>query len=98
MATFQPIDGGQLFCCTQHRRAWNNRWVTRGAVVAPLAAVARLTRNGSRGSAAGRTYGARAGSDADTLFRRWRAEDAAAGRMSWEDYLKRRYLLGYDPT
>jgi hypothetical protein len=36
-----------------HKRAYNNRWLTRGAVLAPLAAAARITRGGSRGAKAG---------------------------------------------
>lgn len=98
-AAFSPRDPGQLFCSLKHRRAWNNRWLKRGGVVAPLLAVARATRNGTRGrDVDARTYGAKAGRDADTLLRRYRAEDEAAGRMSWEEWLHRRYAAGFDPV
>lgn len=81
----------QLFCCREHKRAYNNRWLTRGAVLAPLYAAARATRGGTRGNAA---TGARARRDAEQLAQRWRDEDAAAGRMPVVDYLAERYRLG----
>jgi hypothetical protein len=92
--TFRPVDGHQLFCSTPHRRAWNNRATTRGAVLAPLAIVARLTRDGTRGD---RDVGARASSERNALIQRWRDEDRAAGRMEWPEYLRLRYAAGFDP-
>ena len=85
---------GQLFCTTAHRDAWNDRAAKRGKVLAPLAIVARLTRNGTR---LDRETGARAASDQHSLITRWRDEDAAAGRMSHTEYLARRYRAGFDP-
>lgn len=97
LATFEAKDAGQLFCTPPHRRAWNNRWTVRGAVIAPLAAVARVTRNGSRGSEAGRLSGWRAGQQVDALLARYRREDRAERRMDWEQYLALRYATGFDP-
>ena len=94
MALFVPTQPGQLFCSGAHRAAWNNRATVRGRVLTPLAIVARLTRNGTRGD---RQTGQSAGHHANTLILRWRDEDREAGRMPWEDYLARRYRLGFDP-
>lgn len=94
MAAFTPVEARQLFCNPAHRRAWNNRATVRGAVLMPLAIVARLTRNGTRGDAA---TGRRAARDHNALVQRYRDEDAAAGRMPWADYLRRRYAIGFDP-
>ncbi|WP_230769501.1 hypothetical protein [Sphingomonas sp. Leaf4] len=66
----------------------------RGKVLTPLAIVARVTRNGTRGDKA---TGARAASEAATLIQQWRDDDAAAGRMSHPEYLARRYRTGFDP-
>ncbi len=85
---------GQLFCTTAHRDAWNDRAAKRGRVLTPLAIVARLTRNGTRGDS---DTGARAASEQHALITRWRDEDAAAGRMSHPEYLARRYRAGFDP-
>lgn len=95
LGEFERHQPGQLFCCQKHRRAWNNRAVVRGAVLAPLAIVARKTRNGTRGDL---TFGAKASQHADMFIRHWEAEDAAAGRMSQTQYVRLRYLNGYDPT
>lgn len=88
VARIQPT---QLFCCPQHKRAYNNRWLQRGAVLAPLYAAARATRGGTRGD---KRTGARARADADHLVQRWRDEDAAAGRMPVTQYMAERYRLG----
>jgi len=92
---FERHQPDKLFCCQKHRREWNNRAVVRGSVLAPLAIVARKTRNGTRGD---KTYGAKASQDADMLIRRWEAEDAEAGRMTQAQYLRLRYQNGYDPV
>lgn len=94
LAEFEKHHANSLFCQPTHRRAFNNRMVVRGAVLAPLAIVARKTRNGTRGD---RVFGAKASSDADTLARRWEAEDAAEGRMPMTEYMRLRYLNGFDP-
>lgn len=91
---FEKHQADKLFCSQKHRRDWNNRAVVRGAVLAPLAIVARKTRNGTRGDL---TYGAKASKHADMLIRRWEAEDKEAGRMSQPAYLRLRYRNGYDP-
>lgn len=92
--TFVRSHPGQLFCTTDHRDAWNARAATRGRKLAPMAIVARLTRNGTRGD---RATGARAAAEQHALITRWRDEDAAAGRMSHTEYLARRYRAGFDP-
>ncbi|GAA4220197.1 hypothetical protein GCM10022253_23790 [Sphingomonas endophytica] len=93
-AAFVPQQNTQLFCCSQHRAAWNNRMTVRGRVATPLMIAARLTRNGTRG---GSTSGYRASVDLDTLIRRWRQEDQDARRMATVAYVDRRYALGFDP-
>lgn len=94
LGEFEKHQADKLFCCQKHRREWNNRAVVRGAVLAPLAIVARKTRNGTRGD---KDYGARASQDADMLIRRWEAEDVAERRMTQQAYLRLRYQNGYDP-
>lgn len=81
----------QLFCSPEHKRAYANRWVARGSVIAPLYAAARATRGGSRGDKA---TGTRARADAEHLVQRWRDEDAAVGRMPVTAYVAERYRLG----
>lgn len=81
----------QLFCCNAHKRAYNNRWGKRGAVLAPLYAAARATRGGSRGD---KITGAKARSAADHLVQRWKEEDQAAGRASAVEYVAARYRFG----
>lgn len=88
LASVQPA---QIFCSAAHKRAWNNRWYSRGGVLAPLAMAERITRGGSRGDKA---TGCRARRDAAQLLQRWKDEDAAAGRMSAVDYVALRYRLG----
>jgi endogenous inhibitor of DNA gyrase (YacG/DUF329 family) len=90
-ADFTGRQPAQLFCSVEHKRTYNNRWMKRGAVLAPLYAAARATRNGTRGDAA---TGKRASSDANHLIQRWKDEDAAQGRMSAVDYVAARYRLG----
>jgi hypothetical protein len=98
LTAFAPVVGHQLFCSTLHRRAWNNRATVRGAVLAPLAIVARLTRAGTRGD---RETGKRAASDMALLIQRYRDEDRRAndgrGRMDQVQYLRARYAAGFDP-
>lgn len=94
MASFVPVQGGQLFCTAAHRDTWNNRSTVRGRVMTPLAMVARITRGGSRGD---RATGRRARADMERLIQRWRDQDADAGRMAWPEYLRRRYAAGFDP-
>lgn len=91
LTAFRPKQGGQLFCCRVHKRIYNNRWLARGAVLAPLYAAARTTRGGSRGD---RETGAKARRDADQLVQKWKDEDAAEGRMPAVEYVAKRYRLG----
>lgn len=91
LTAFRRSQATQLFCCREHKRTYNNRWLTRGAVLAPLYATARVTRFGTRGDEA---TGRRAGSDANYLIQRWREEDKAANRMPAEQYMAERYRLG----
>jgi hypothetical protein len=86
---------GHIFCRTGHKRTYNNRWLTRGAVLAPIVGAARATRYGTRGD---KETGKRASSDANRLIQRWQEEDAAAGRMSAVDYMALRYRLGLVET
>ena len=99
---FLPRKSGQLFCTPEHRDGWNNRTTVRGRVLTGLAIVARITRNGTRISHGGTShdlvYATRASRDEDRLIRRWIAEDRAAGRMEWPEYMRRRYAAGFEPT
>ncbi len=89
----------QLFCSTPHRDSWNNRAAVRGRVLTPLQMVARITRNGTRGSPAERATGRQASSQLNYLIARYRDEDAKAKppRMAWPAYLALRYASGFDP-
>lgn len=97
LTVYTPKDDQQLFCSTPHRRAWNNRWTVRGGRAMVLAAVARVTRNGSRCASDVAYNATRAGRDLDAMLRQWRADDASAGRMTWEQYNALRYRSGFDP-
>lgn len=90
-ATFMARHPGTLFCSTSHKRAYNNRWLTRGAVLAPIYSAARTTRFGTRGDKA---TGSRATANANSLVQRWAEEDKAAGRLSTVEYMELRYRLG----
>ncbi|QIG79952.1 hypothetical protein [Stakelama tenebrarum] len=97
MKLFEPKVANQMFCAPTHNAAWNNRATARGRVLTPLAFVARITRNGTRGSDEARKAGREASNQQNTLIQRWRDEDRAAGRMEWGEYMARRYRLGFDP-
>lgn len=88
---FRARQYNQLFCRPAHRRAYNNRWLARGLVLAPLYCAARATRGGSRGDKA---TGAKARADAERLAQRWKEEDQAAGRISHVAYIAARYKVG----
>lgn len=94
---FEPKVANQLFCCPAHKNDWNNRATTRGRVLTPLAIVARITRNGTRGTPERRETGKKASGYQATLVQRYRDEDREAGRMEWADYMIHRIDLGYDP-
>lgn len=94
---FPPIHPLQLFCTPLHRDRWNSRAAVRGRVLTPLQMVARITRNGTRGSIADRETGKRASSQLNYLINRYRDEDAQAQRMPWPAYMALRYAVGFDP-
>lgn len=90
-AHFAPRDAKQLFCGIPCKRAYNNRWLTRGAVLAPIYTAARVTRGGSRGDKA---IGRKARQAAEQLVQRWIEEDAAAGRLDAVAYVAHRLRHG----
>ena len=89
----------QLFCTPAHTEKWNNRSAVRARVTLPLEMVARITRNGTRGSPVDRATGREASSQLNLLINRYRDEDAQADppRMPWPTYLRLRYAIGFDP-
>lgn len=93
---FEPKVANQLFCCSAHNTAWNNRATKRGRVLTPFAMVAYITRNGTRGSPERREAGARAAKQRHKLIQRYRDEDRVAGRMEWADYMILRVEYGFD--
>lgn len=94
---FRRTHALQLFCTPRHRDRWNNRAAIRGRVLTPLQMVARITRNGTRGTPADREACRRASSQLNYLINRYRDEDAQAQRMSWPAYMALRYAGGFDP-
>lgn len=98
MALFEPGVVNQLFCCPEHNAAWNNRATKRGRVLTPLSMVARITRNGTRGSPEDRRAGREASNAHNKLIQKYRDEDRKAGRMPWPEYLSRRIKHGFDPA
>jgi hypothetical protein len=91
---FEPNRRNQLFCTSAHKRDWENRATVRGKVLTPLAAVARMTRNGTRGADDLRDIGRRASNRQNQLIREWRDEDRAAGRMDAGEFLRVRLKFG----
>jgi hypothetical protein len=91
---FEPNRRNQLFCSTAHKAAWENRATVRGKVLTPLAAVARMTRNGTRGSDEMRAIGRRASNQQNRLIQQWRDEDRAVGRMDAGEFLRLRVKFG----
>ena len=96
-ATAPQRAANQLHCSAACRDRWNARIAARGKVAVPLLLVARLTRDGTRGDDADQRLGRTAASQLRHLLRRWKDEDAAAGRLDWRTFLRRRYAAGYDP-
>ena len=97
MGGFKPRQAGTLFCCPAHKRTWNNRWTVRGSQLAQYAAVARITRDGSRGSAEDRATGKRAAAIMRRLIQRFRDEDRAAGRMWLPAFMRDRLKVTDEP-
>jgi hypothetical protein len=100
MKPFEPKVANQLFCTPQHNADWNNRATARGRVLTPLSMVARITRNGTRGSPEDREVGRKASSSHNALVQRYRDEDRAAndgrGRMEWPQFMRQRIRLGFN--
>jgi len=94
---FEPKVFNQLFCKPQHNADWNNRATKRGRVLTQYSMVARITRDGSRGTAEQREIGKRAASSHRRVIQRFRDEDREAGRMEWADFMILRVKLGFDP-
>lgn len=94
---FEPRVVNQLFCTPQHNAAWNNRATMRGRTLTPVSMVARITRDGTRGTPEQREVGRRAASSHRRMIQRFRDEDRAAGRMEWADYMILRIRHGFDP-
>jgi len=94
---FEPKVANQLFCNPAHNADWNNRATKRGRVLTPLGMVARITRNGTRGTPEAREAGRIASSHHATLIQRYRDEDREAGRMEWPAFMTLRILIGFDP-
>lgn len=97
---FEPKVVNQLFCIPKHNEAWNNRATARGRVLTPLSMVARITRNGTRGTPEDREIGRKASSSHNALIQQYRNEDRAAndgrGRMEWPQYMRLRVRYGFD--
>ncbi len=91
---FEPDRANQLFCCSEHNTAWANRATVRGRVLTPFSMVARITRDGTRGTPEEREIGKRAARKARELIQKHRDEDKAAGRMPWARYMILRVELG----
>lgn len=98
MTRFSPRQANTLFCCPAHKRAWNNRWTVRGSQLAQYDAVARLTRDGSRGSPEDRAVGKRASGIRHRLIQRFRDEDRDAGRMPLPRFMRERLRVTDEPN
>ncbi|PZO77136.1 MAG: hypothetical protein DI640_01355 [Sphingomonas taxi] len=94
---FEPKVANQLFCTPAHNTDWNNRATKRGRVLTPLGMVARITRNGTRGTPEAREAGRVASSHHAALIQRYRDEDREADRMEWPAFMILRILTGFDP-
>lgn len=86
LAPYTSPQPGQLFCCAEHRTAFQDRMRIRGRQLVPFELAARATRGGSRGDTA---TGIKARQTALALKDRWNAEDREAGRMSMVEYVRR---------
>ncbi|SDC29643.1 hypothetical protein SAMN05444678_102226 [Sphingomonas sp. YR710] len=86
MAPFAPRQNSQLFCCTDHKNAFHDRWRIRGRQLAPLEMAVSVTRNGRIRDT---DIGVRAARSAQRLKRQWAAEDRDAGRMPMDQYIRR---------
>lgn len=93
LVRFKPKASRQIFCCPTHAKSWHNRSQKRGAVLFSLSMAARETRDGTRGH---KETGRRASWQGNLLMQQWRDEDRAAGRMGQVEYMRRRFLMGFD--
>lgn len=87
---FKPRQANGLFCCPAHNKAWNNRWTSRGSLLVQYAAVARVTRDGTRGTEDECAIGKRCAAIQRRLHQRWRDEDRDAGRMAMPEFMAAR--------
>jgi hypothetical protein len=62
----------------------------------PLSIVARVTRNGTRGTPEAREAGRVASSHHNTLIQRYRDDDREANRMEWPAFMILRVRQGFD--
>lgn len=92
---FSPVHPSQIFCSTPHKKAFNNRQISRGVSLTPLVIAARITRGGTQGDT---ITGKKARGDAEALIQRWVREDRAEGRMSMVEYVAIRYRKGFVQT
>lgn len=74
---FRPVKRGQRFCSTEHRKAFNNRAMLRGAEVVHLLCALRRER--------GKAKDMGLWSIICRLELRWRNEDEDAGRKGYTD-------------
>jgi hypothetical protein len=93
LVRFRPKATRQLFCCAEHKRSWYNRSMKRGGKLFSVVAAARETRDGTRGA---KDVGKQASAEANLLLQGWRDEDRTAGRMGQVEYMRRRYVMGFD--
>lgn len=84
----------QIFCSKPHKRAFENRLISRGVSLTPAYMAARITRGGSQGRH--KVAGIRARQIAEQLVANWTADDREAGRMTMDAYYALRLRLGYD--
>jgi hypothetical protein len=80
---------GTLFCCPDHRKAFQTRQRQRGRQLVAFAMADRETRSGTAGDPALRETGKQARLVSQRLIARWIAEDKAAGRLRSVEYVRR---------
>lgn len=90
IAPYTSSQPGQLFCCPDHRIAFQDRMRVRGRQLVPLELAVMATRQGRTGD---RDAGVQAARAANRLKRAWIAEDKAAndgrGRLPMDQYIRR---------
>ncbi|MCZ4340609.1 hypothetical protein O4H52_03250 [Sphingomonadaceae bacterium G21617-S1] len=86
MAPYASSQPGQLFCCPDHRIAFQDRMRVRGRQLVPMELAVMETRQGRKGD---REAGVLAARSAQRLKRQWITEDRDAGRMPMDQYIRR---------